>query len=421
MGKGKYNNRLSYADTAVAAPAWAKPLFQLLESAQERLDRLDHRLENSRPNSASDGHLIEDGRDESLIDDGPSVDYEPGTDVMQTPRTPHVAVPGDVMIEVPGRTPTQRTIPLNEIGSAMRRESSNHQGTGYDPGDDDYGEYEDEPRKCSLRMTFIVSEGSYLPLGEADDLYSLRDRDSRYAPSARSERPERPLPEIPGSDMGEERPRTPTARAPGPEPPNEVTPSSQGPAFARPHGDGVWAGNSGIVDWNSAPIPSWQRVHQRLLSWAIVWSMSELERGVESTEPGHQVDECALTIWTTQCYKRYVRSRTVENGSDKVDRLFVPPNVADAINNAVYNGRHGDACSMLKDLWAPFGFEGIPRLIVVLARHRRDANHWVVHRFALHIPNLSLALTTRRPGSQSRKGRLARMTRSMISLLQTAG
>lgn len=64
----------------------------------------------------------------------------------------------------------------------------------------------------------------------------------------------------------------------------------------------------------------------------------------------------------------------------RVDRLFVPPNMADAISTAVFNGRHGDACGMLRDLWAPFGFEGAPRLIVVLAKHRSDAGHWVVHR-----------------------------------------
>lgn len=64
----------------------------------------------------------------------------------------------------------------------------------------------------------------------------------------------------------------------------------------------------------------------------------------------------------------------------RVDRLFVPPNVADAISTAVFNGRHGDACMMLRDLWAPFGLDGIPRLLIVLAKHRADENHFVVHR-----------------------------------------
>ena len=61
-------------------------------------------------------------------------------------------------------------------------------------------------------------------------------------------------------------------------------------------------------------------------------------------------------------------------------RTRVPPNMADAISTAVYNGRHGDACGMLRELWAPFGLEGIPRLLIVLAKHRNDENHWVVHR-----------------------------------------
>ena len=95
---------------------------------------------------------------------------------------------------------------------------------------------------------------------------------------------------------------------------------------------------------------------------------------------GQQVDEVALSIWSTQAYKRYVRARLTESPQGVVDRLFVPPNMADAISNAVFNGRHGDACGMLKDLWGPFGLDGMPRLIVVLAKHRSDPNHWVVHR-----------------------------------------
>jgi hypothetical protein len=124
----------------------------------------------------------------------------------------------------------------------------------------------------------------------------------------------------------------------------------------------------------------WQRIQSRMLSWAIIWPMSELDHALNSTTRGHQVDEVALSIWSTQTYKRYVRARLTDNPPGVVDRLFVPPNVADAINNAVFNGRHGDACGMLKDMWAPFGLEGIPRLLIVLAKHRGDENHWVVHR-----------------------------------------
>ena len=46
--------------------------------------------------------------------------------------------------------------------------------------------------------------------------------------------------------------------------------------------------------------------------------------------------------------------------------------MVDAISNAVFNGRLRDACMMLKDLWAPFGLEGMLWLIVVLAKHRLD-------------------------------------------------
>ena len=137
-------------------------------------------------------------------------------------------------------------------------------------------------------------------------------------------------------------------------------------------------------DYNNEPrTPPWQRVHQRLLSWAIVWPMSELDNALNSTTRGKQVDEVALSIWSTQTYKRYVRSKMTDSPPGRVDRLFVPPNMADAISTAVFNGRHGDACGMLRDLWAPFGLEGIPRLLIVLAKHRTDENHWVVHRYVI--------------------------------------
>ncbi|KAF7296151.1 hypothetical protein MKEN_01430400 [Mycena kentingensis (nom. inval.)] len=132
-----------------------------------------------------------------------------------------------------------------------------------------------------------------------------------------------------------------------------------------------------------ARLPPWQRIHQRLLSWAIIWPISDFDSALNSTTRGQQVNEVALTIWSTQTYKRYVRAKLTESPQGVVDRLFVPPNMADAISNAVFNGRHGDACGMLRDLWSPFGLEGMPRLLVVLAKHRSDPNHWVVHRFSL--------------------------------------
>lgn len=135
-------------------------------------------------------------------------------------------------------------------------------------------------------------------------------------------------------------------------------------------------------------LPPWQRIQSRLLSWAIIWPLSQFDAALNSTTRGHQVDEVALTVWSTQTYKRYVRTRLTDTPQGRVDRLFVPPNMADAISNAVFNGRHGEACGMLRNLWSPFGLEGMPRLLVVLMKHRSDENHWVVHR-SVHLVTLS--------------------------------
>nr|GAT56393.1 predicted protein [Mycena chlorophos] len=153
-------------------------------------------------------------------------------------------------------------------------------------------------------------------------------------------------------------------------------------------GETVPAPEAAQPQWNAgdesqALLPPWQRIHQRLLSWAIIWPLGDFDAALNSTTRGQQVNEVALTIWSTQTYKRYVRAKLTESPQGVVDRLFVPPNMADAISNAVFNGRHGDACGMLRDLWSPFGLEGMPRLLVVLAKHRSDPNHWVVHRFSL--------------------------------------
>jgi hypothetical protein len=137
-------------------------------------------------------------------------------------------------------------------------------------------------------------------------------------------------------------------------------------------------------DYSEPPqLLPWQRVHQRLLEWGFAWSVSELDIALNSTLRGNQVDGVALSIWSIQTYKRYVRSKMTD-GTGRVDRLFVPPNMADAISDAVFHGRHADAAEMLREQWHPFGFEGMPRLLVVLAKHRSDANHWLVHRSVLY-------------------------------------
>jgi hypothetical protein len=175
------------------------------------------------------------------------------------------------------------------------------------------------------------------------------------------------VPEIPGTQTG----YTDGGRISPPLPPIPQEQATQETTFGGEYAE-------------EAP-PPWQRIHQRLLNWAIVWPMSELDGALNSTTRGNQIDEIALSIWSTQTYKRYVRSKMTDSPNGRVDRLFVPPNMADAVSNAVYNGRHGDACAMLRDLWNPFGFDGIPRLLIVLAKHRTDENHWVVHRWVLTL------------------------------------
>jgi hypothetical protein len=187
----------------------------------------------------------------------------------------------------------------------------------------------------------------------------IPDAQSRRAPSP-------PLPSLPEENTQQELVRT-----------------QQQLLQQQQQGGQIWAGTSFAAD--NGP-PPWQKIHQRLLSWAIVWPFSDLEDALTSTTRGEQVDEVALSIWSTQTYKRYVRSKMTDSPQGRVDRLFVPPNMADAINNAVFHGRHGDASGMLRELWTPFGLDGMPRLLIVLAKHRSDPNHWVVHRYVLTKP-----------------------------------
>ncbi|THV05067.1 hypothetical protein K435DRAFT_745865 [Dendrothele bispora CBS 962.96] len=188
------------------------------------------------------------------------------------------------------------------------------------------------------------------------DMEDDEDYDRETAPAV--------APTIPGTEVGDYEPNPPPS-PPLPPLPNDV------------------ARNSVSYDNYQNNLPPWQRIHQKLLDWAIIWRMGELDEALNSTTRGYQVNEVALSIWATQTYKRYVRSRMTDSPQGVVDRLFVPPNMADAISTAVFNGRHGDACRMLRELWGPFGLQGMPRLLVVLAKHRSDEDHWVVHRFSL--------------------------------------
>ncbi|KZS98425.1 hypothetical protein SISNIDRAFT_404223 [Sistotremastrum niveocremeum HHB9708] len=398
-------------------PAWARDMFGMLQSTQDHLERLDSKL-SSRPGTAVEGIRSR----KSSVHELPVTDRDTDSE-MRTPKTVTVQIRtagnntnrGDSVYrggDTEGgtiRAPSTRgpTIP----GSIHHHDGSQH----HDDDEGDSLEYADSHahRRASQYTppNQDFEDRSHAGRGEAisgrddspgqqylaEELYKLRIKPTKSERSHNTweitreegeladtervaETESEMIPEIPDTELQHSvyedqlQPRTSSpAQAALP-----VTARSQ-----TGHGsvDHAWETN----EWSpeSESPPPWQRIHQRLLNWAIVWPMSELDQALNSTLRGHQVNEVALSIWATQTYKRYVRSKMMDHPRQTVDRLFVPPNMADAINNAVFNGRHGDACGMLRDLWTPFGLQGMPRLLVVLARHRKEENHWVVHRFSL--------------------------------------
>lgn len=263
---------------------------------------------------------------------------------------------------IPGRTYTERTPPtqdgdyVSSYARPKRGELLSESGRGESPG-----QLVLEQGIYRLRAKGPAHSGVMTHEG-----WELHEESTDGHPETHAEETEIP-------DIEEE----PTRAESPPLPPLPETAANHAPNT----GQNTSANNERQWEYHEAPpTPPWQRIHQRLLNWAIVWPMSELDNALASTKRGNQVDEVALSIWCTQMYKRYVRQQLTEVPPGRVDRLFVPPNMADAINNAVFHGRHGDACGMLRDLWTPFGLEGMPRIILVLCKHRSDPSHWVAHK-----------------------------------------
>ncbi|KAF5346969.1 hypothetical protein D9758_010124 [Tetrapyrgos nigripes] len=127
----------------------------------------------------------------------------------------------------------------------------------------------------------------------------------------------------------------------------------------------------------------WERIHQKLLDWAISLPISELDEALNSTTHGRSVSDIALRIWTSQTYKRYIHSRMTGSPGGVVDCLFVDPRMARMINTSISEGEYRDAGRMLRELWDTSGLEGAPRLLAVLAKHFSDQRYWVVHKFSL--------------------------------------
>ncbi len=83
----------------------------------------------------------------------------------------------------------------------------------------------------------------------------------------------------------------------------------------------------------------WDIATQRLYSWALVWPADEFTRALKKIALGYQVDDFALTIYTMMIFKRNLRHRMSSIPALPCDKLFVPPNMSDAINRAVHAKR----------------------------------------------------------------------------------
>ncbi|KDQ21931.1 hypothetical protein BOTBODRAFT_217466 [Botryobasidium botryosum FD-172 SS1] len=345
-------------------PEWALGLIEMVNHAHQRLDSLHYKFDHRVP-SETDNHDGHEVHDETAASEAIH-DYEPDTSQKIVP------------IETrPVSGHAQEYYNGGHHDDYDEEEEHFHQET---PGEDHLqpSEYDEETYRMRVKQ----------PAGSEASHRTWEIEKSGGDPANRTMALDA-IPEITGFDENSVYyADDPTHRR------------DQGRAVASPlapglHVDALATGPSHqphqpaqpwpSTEWQLAQTspPPWQRVHQKLLGWAMIWPLSEFDNGLASTAPGNQIDEVALSIYLTQVYKRYVRSRHTDNPPARVDRLFVPPNIADAISNAVFNGRHGDACQMLRDMWTPFGLDGMPRLLIVLAKHRRDSNHYVVHRFSL--------------------------------------
>jgi hypothetical protein len=360
-------------------PKWASDLKREILLMQQRIESLGPKIENLRP--ALPPQSYDEGGD--FYDD----DQYTHTPVTQTVNI-HTQVTG-TMADSMYQPETEMTMEDAPPGSHLENDAEFADDGDMTEPTIHRGFPTPTTDQTRTPPNYALSDGRDDSPGQQyleEELYKLRQRPSTTGAEEttwdvrRSDIPDEydeegapaVAPTIPGSETGDYDRRSAS-------PPLPPIPRDEAEQRSVVH-QSPWAGGS--YNGSQQDLPPWQKIHQRLLSWAIVWPLSELDEALNSTTRGHQVNEVAMSIWSTQTYKRYVRSRMTDSPAGVVDRLFVPPNMADAISNAVFNGRHGDACGMLRDLWNPFGLQGMPRLLVVLAKHRSDENHWVVHRYA---------------------------------------
>ncbi|KAG5641009.1 hypothetical protein DXG03_006383 [Asterophora parasitica] len=368
------------SDSLQEPPQWAADIKRELMVMQQRIESLGPKIENLRSPASqnNDSRFVYDGEDFTRTPQTQTVH-------LQTQPTGTVAdsmfqgAQRELVIDDEHHHDDDEVDEGFDERTETQRDGDTH--TVNQARDDSPGQQflEEELYRLRQRSGGSQSGRSHHTWEVAREQDDFNDEDGHKAPSG--------LPTIPDTNgggayagRGDGSQSPPLPALPEDEDDDEI--AHGGDVITTPQGP--WSAvDYGQQQQDSPQLASWQLIHARLLSWAVIWPQSEVDLALNSTTRGHQVDEVALSIWSTQTYKRYVRARLTDSPPGIVDRLFVPPNMADAISNAVYNGQHGNACGMLRDLWSPFGLPGMPRLLVVLAKHRNETDHWVVHRYSL--------------------------------------
>jgi hypothetical protein len=101
----------------------------------------------------------------------------------------------------------------------------------------------------------------------------------------------------------------------------------------------------------------------------MVWEQDSFQKALESLALGKQAGGLALTVFMMMVYKRLVAHHMTSSPVQVCDKLFVPPIMAEAINQAVHNVSYNvcrrsmqgaeltlqkqfdSAGAMLEDLW----------------------------------------------------------------------
>jgi hypothetical protein len=128
---------------------------------------------------------------------------------------------------------------------------------------------------------------------------------------------------------------------------------------------------------------SYEHLEQYLLDSVKVIPDTLFRDSLETIEYTGYLNELTLTIWTLQTYKRFLRKEHSDGETPSLTtqtprRLFIPPNAATVIENALWSGYQGYACRMICEFWEMIGGnrELCPDQTVLITEKDR---HWTVY------------------------------------------